>query len=124
MSFPINWAPLAPGNDPVVFGSPVGDGFKVEEGLPVFSALTAVNVPVTGGCYQIPTVWPASPLKFQGSCTAQTGAGGYLKSSPTNFVRVFATPTLTLGMGAAVCLGGPANVVGGNPGKGLSPLVQ
>lgn len=37
--------------------------------------------------------------------------------SKTNFVRVFATPTLTLGMGGAVCLGAPANVVGGNPGK-------
>lgn len=45
MSFPINWAPLAPGNDPVVFGSPVGDGFNVEEGLPILSALTAINVP-------------------------------------------------------------------------------
>ncbi len=31
MSFPMNWAPLAPGNDPVVFGNPVGDGFKVDE---------------------------------------------------------------------------------------------
>lgn len=31
MSFPINWAPLAPGNDPVIFGTPVGDGFKVNE---------------------------------------------------------------------------------------------
>lgn len=31
MSFPINWAPLAPGNDPVVMGSPVGNGFKTSE---------------------------------------------------------------------------------------------
>lgn len=38
-------------------------------------------------------------------------------NSPTNFVRMFVTPTLTLGMGAAVCLGGPASTVGGNPGK-------
>lgn len=27
LSFPINWAPLAPGNDPVLFGYPIGDGF-------------------------------------------------------------------------------------------------
>lgn len=117
MSFPINWAPLAPGNDPVVFGSPVGDGFKVNEGIPVFSALTAINVPTSHGCYQVPTVWPGSPLRFQGSCTGTRAAGGYLGSASTNFVRVFVTPTLTMGMGSAVCLGGPANRIGANPGK-------
>lgn len=125
MSFPINWAPLAPGNDPVVFGYPVGDGFKVNEGLPVLSALTAINVPNPSGCYQVPTVWPASPLRYVGSCTAETGAGGYLGvDSPTNFMRLFVTPTLTLGMGVGMCFGGPASVIGGNPGKGLSPLIQ
>jgi len=125
MSFPINWAPLAPGNDPVVFGYPVGDGFKVNEGLPVLSALTAINVPNPSGCYQVPTVWPASPLRYVGSCTAETGAGGYLGvDSPTNFMRLFVTPTLTLGMGVGMCFGGPASTIGGNPGKGLSPLIQ
>ena len=125
MSFPINWAPLAPGNDPVVFGYPVGDGFKVNEGLPVLSALTAINVPTPSGCYQVPTVWPASPLRYVGSCTAETGAGGYLGvDSPTNFMRLFVTPTLTLGMGVGMCFGGPASTIGGNPGKGLSPLIQ
>lgn len=125
MSFPINWAPLAPGNDPVVFGYPVGDGFKVNEGLPVLSALTAINVPNPSGCYQVPTVWPASPLRYMGSCTAETGAGGYLGvDSPTNFMRLFVTPTLTLGMGVGMCFGGPASTIGGNPGKGLSPLIQ
>lgn len=29
MSFPVNWAPLAPGSDPSVFGMPVGDGLNV-----------------------------------------------------------------------------------------------
>ncbi len=29
MSFPMNWAPLAPGSDPVLFGNPIGDGLKV-----------------------------------------------------------------------------------------------
>ncbi len=31
MSFPLNWAPLAPGSDPVLFGKPIGDGLKVDE---------------------------------------------------------------------------------------------
>jgi hypothetical protein len=31
MSFPINWAPLAPGSDPAVFGMPVGDGLLIDE---------------------------------------------------------------------------------------------
>lgn len=113
MSFPINWAPLAPGNDLVVFGKPVGDGFNVDEGLPFLSALTAINVPTSAGCYQIPVIWPASPIKFTGTCNGEMGAGGYLgTNSPTNFIRLFATPTLTLGMGGAVCLGGPASQVG------------
>lgn len=75
MSFPINWAPLAPGNDPVVMGSPVGDGFIVNEGLPILSALTAINVPTTTGCYQIPVIWPISPFKYTGSCNFETAAG-------------------------------------------------
>jgi len=31
MSFPINWAPLAPGSDPAAFGLPIGDGLKIGE---------------------------------------------------------------------------------------------
>lgn len=118
MSFPINWAPLAPGNDPVIFGKPVGDGFKVGEGVPIFSALTGRNVYTSAGCYQVPTIFPASKKSFLGVCNSIPGAGGrYGVNSPTNYVRVFVTPTLTLGMGAAVCMGAPARVVGGIPPK-------
>lgn len=60
MTFPMNWAPLAPGNDPVIFGRPVGDGAKVDEGLPIFSALTGLPTPI--GC--LPVVWPLSPIAF------------------------------------------------------------
>lgn len=93
MSFPINWAPLAPGNDPVVFGTPVGDGLKVNEGIPVFSALTTTYITGT----PIPAVWPPFP----------NGAGGYFKSRGPfqSFFRVFVTPTLTMGVGTAICLG-------------------
>ena len=64
MSFPINWAPLAPGNDLSILGNPVGDGLKIDEGIPIFSALT--GLPTTFGC--IPMVWPPSPLTT-GSCS-------------------------------------------------------
>ena len=118
MSFPINWAPLAPGNDPVIFGVPVGDGMKVKEGLPILSALTAINVPTPAGCYQIPTIWPISPFEFTGSCNTNMGAGGYLGvDSNSNFLRMFVTPTLTMGIGGAICLGAPASQVGVNPGR-------
>jgi hypothetical protein len=75
MNFPLNWAPLAPGSDPVLFGNPIGDGLKVNEGLPIFSALTAINIPTPAGCYQIPMVWPISPLQFTGVCNTTLGAG-------------------------------------------------
>lgn len=107
MSFPINWAPLAPGNDPVVFGMPIGDGFLVREGIPIFSSLTGMPVYGPWGCYAVPTVWPISPIALEHACTTNyLGAGGYLGvESPANVIRVFVTPTLTLGMGAAVCMG-------------------
>lgn len=57
LSFPINWAPLAPGNDPVLFGIPIGDGFHPLEGLPIFSAVTTKPC-FSGVC---PSTWPPSP---------------------------------------------------------------
>jgi hypothetical protein len=57
MSFPINWAPLAPGSVPSVFGQPLGS-LKVSTGIPVFAGMTWM--PVSGYC--IPSVWPLSIL--------------------------------------------------------------
>lgn len=48
MSFPMNWAPLAPGSDPVMFGKLLGDGLNIDEGLPIFSGLTGINIPTPG----------------------------------------------------------------------------
>lgn len=42
VSSPINWAPLAPGNDISVLGTPYGDGLKIDEWLPIFAALTCL----------------------------------------------------------------------------------
>ena len=52
MSFPLNWAPLAPGNSPVVFGQPIMKSWMSPEGgptsIPIFSLLTGINVPTPG----------------------------------------------------------------------------
>ncbi len=64
MSFPMNWAPLAPGSDPVAFGNPIGDGFKVDEGLPLFSGLTRMDVGVSPFCVTFPVIWPISPFSL------------------------------------------------------------
>ena len=57
MSMPINWAPLAPGDSPSVFGIPLA-GLKVSTGIPIFAGMTWM--PVSGYC--IPSVWPLSVL--------------------------------------------------------------
>lgn len=81
----------------------------------------------------IPFVWPASPIGANsygvaggypngsacGNSSFKPGAGGYLGiDSKMNNLRIFVTPTLTLGMGAAICMG-PAN--GGK--NGLFPFI-
>ncbi len=125
LNFPLNWAPLAPGTDPALFGNPIGDGLKVDEWIPVFSALTAINIPTPGWCYQAPVIWPISPFEYTGTCNTTLGAWWMLGiDSNSNFLRIFVTPTLTLGMGTAICMGASAKEVGSKPGKWLSPLVQ
>ncbi len=43
---------------------------------------------------------------------------------PTNNVRFYVTPTLTMGIGAAVCFAGPASAAGRIPPPMLFGLVQ
>jgi len=56
---PLNWAPLAPGNDPVFNGNYLLDDLNIDEGIPIFSALTWMPIYVPA-CVPIPTVWPVS----------------------------------------------------------------
>jgi len=70
-SSPLNWAPLAPGSVPTVFGYPAG-AMTPSTGLPVFSALTGIRV--KAAC--VPSTYPTSALSFPG-CTG-LGAGGML----------------------------------------------
>ncbi|MBC7503535.1 VCBS repeat-containing protein [Candidatus Gracilibacteria bacterium] len=127
MSFPINWAPLAPGSSPTLFGLPLAPNLMTPSaGLPVFSAMTGIPVYGTWGCFPIPSTFPPSPIGLSNTCLGNlSSAGGILGTwDPTNFLRIFVTPTLTLGMGTAICMGGPAMAMGMVPPPGLSPLIQ
>ncbi len=116
---PLNWAPLAPGNDPTLFGMPIGDGLRVNEWIPIFSSLTGIPGPF-GAC--LPSAYPMSSLAFPGCIWP--GAGGSLgATSPGNFVRMFATPTLTGWAGIAVCFGGPAMASGYANPPWVHPIV-
>lgn len=103
---PLNWAPLAPGNDPTLFGMPIWDGLWVWEWLPIFA------YPTTG----YPPVWPPSP----------TWAWGWLDGLRTwlwvSQFRIFITPTLTWAIGIAICFG-PNVTSGWQPMPWISPIV-
>ncbi len=116
LSLPMNWAPLAPWNDPTLFWVPVGDGLNIDEWIPIFSLFTWMQYgPV---CW--PSVWPVSPF---GPWCWDLWAGWYLGTdSPSNFLRIFVTPTLTWAMWVAVCFWWPASVAGYGVMPGISPL--
>jgi uncharacterized repeat protein (TIGR01451 family) len=122
---PLNWAPLAPGNDPTLFGMPIWNGLKVWEGMPIFSALTGRQTSCGTSPCCLPSVYPATSATFvPGPFCGGPGAGwSRWINSPTNFVRMFATPTLTGGFGIAVCFGGPASVAGNSNPRWVHPVV-
>lgn len=121
---PLNWAPLAPWNDPTLFGAPIGDGLRVDEGIPIFSALTGLPVPVTWWCIEVPATFPPAIDTFDGRCFSGNGAGWSLwVRAPSNFVRLFVTPTLTWWVGLAACFGWPAIVAWNSNPMGSHPIV-
>lgn len=88
ISSPVNWAPLAPGWDPVVLWYPVWDWQKVTEWFPIFAAMTKGK----------PPVWPPQP----------SWAGWRLDSNTETWdgqslIRIFVTPTITWAVWLAVC---------------------
>ncbi len=123
---PLNWAPLAPGSDPVLFGKPIWDGLRVDEGLPIFSSLTWLQIPATGTTPPIcvPSVWPVSKAWFVPGpqCGPESAWWKLGTWAPTNTVRIFATPTLTGWFGLAVCFGWPAIAAGYSNPPGVSPI--
>jgi len=125
ISSPLNWAPLAPWNDPVFMWKLIWDGLKVDEWIPFFSALTWLNIPTPSGCFQAPVIWPLSPFKYTWSCNTDVQAWGYLwTKSDTNFVRLFYSPTITWANWFAACFWAPASTVWKIPWKWLSPFVS
>ena len=121
---PLNWAPLAPWNDPVFMWKLIWDWLKVDEWLPVFSWLTWLQMVCWTSPCCIPTVWPASPLEFKPWPTCRWPWAWWTMwvDSPTNFFRLFVTPTLTWWVWTAICFGWPASVAGNSVPKWLSPL--
>lgn len=117
ISTPLNWAPLAPGWDPTFMGQPIWDGFLVEEWLPIFSALTWMQA----WPYCVPSVWPVSPLWSW--CSWLWAWWMLWVDSPTNFLRIFVTPTLTGWVWTAICMWWPASTIwyNSNP-MWLAPL--
>lgn len=134
MSFPINWAPLAPWNALSVLGNPVGRKPAPNQWLPLFSALTRLDIGQSPYCFTVPFIWPVTPMSldakaecssanvwvawmqavaqfpsiFVGSSTASDFiSGGWVigTESKQNFLRIFVTPTLTMAMWSAICLG-------------------
>jgi len=118
-SMPINWAPLAPWNDISTPFWLIWDWLKVEEWIPVFSALTWIITKV----WCIPSFWPLSPLSLWSFCT-KLWAWGYLwTESKPNFFRFFITPTLTGWIWAAACFGWPASIAWQIPPSLVTPFV-
>ncbi len=116
LSMPFNWAPLAPGTAPTVLGFPT-DSLTTGEGLPVFSALNWKKI----GKVCVPMPWP--PAKGYPGCFG-SAAGGWLgDKGPTNFFRLYITPTITGAVGAAACFNVVPMVSGRIPPPGVSPVV-
>ena len=124
---PLNWAPLAPGSDPVLFWKPIGDGLRVDEGLPIFSSLTWFQIPWTGTTPPVcvPAIWPVSAKWYVPGPTCGPKSAWWKLGTwaPTNTVRIFATPTLTGWFGIAVCFGWPAMAAGYSNPPGIAPVV-
>lgn len=117
ISMPLNWAPLAPWNDPTLFGMPIWDGLRVWEWLPIFSAMNWQRV----GKVCVPMAWP--PAIWLPGCFWMWAGWRLGTFSPTNFIRVFVTPTLTGAVGVAVCFWAPPIVAGYSNPPGLHPFV-
>jgi len=122
---PLNWAPLAPWNDPTLFWYPIWDGLRVSEWMPIFSALTWRQASCWTSPCCLPSVYPATSATFVPGpfCWGPWAWWSLGVNSATNFVRVFATPTLTGGFWIAVCFGWPAIVAGNWNPRWVHPIV-
>ena len=121
---PLNWAPLAPWSDPVFMWNTVWDWLKIDEWLPVISAMTGLPLYGPWWCIPIPMIWPISPIWLDTTCSSNSlwAWGRLWIDSVTNFFRMFITPTLTGWIWTAICFWWPASVMGNILPEALSPL--
>lgn len=117
ISSPLNWAPLAPWQDPTLFWMPIGDGLKIDEWMPIFSAINWKRV----GKKCVPMPWP--PAKWLPWCFWSGAWWRLWIHSPTNFIRIFVTPTLTWSVWMAVCFWAPPSVAWMSNPPWLHPFI-
>ncbi len=114
---PINRAPLAPGQDLSLLWLPVWDWLKVWEWLPIFSAINWYM-----------DDWVCKPSFFPMAkkwpwCVFNWAWWRLWTWSPTNFIRIFVTPTLTWAMWTAICFWWPAAIAWISNPPWLHPFV-
>jgi len=116
---PMNWAPLAPGSDPTLFGKPIWDWLKIDEWIPIFSAMTWKNF---GSAWCLPVFYPLSANSVW--CSWNWAWWSLWTWNPTNFFRLFITPTLTWWVWTAACFGWPASVAWSTPPQWVYPIAS
>lgn len=109
-SSPLNWAPLAPWSDPTIMWKLAWDWLKIDEWMPIFSAITWLQTYCWVSPCCLPTVYPVSPLSYVPwpTCWPPWAWWRLWIWSKANFVRIFVTPTLTGWVWTAICFGWPA----------------
>lgn len=124
---PLNRAPLAPWSSPTLFWEPVSPWLMSPSAwYPLFSALTWNQTTCWDFPCCLPTVWPASkkayvPWPF---CWPDSAWWKLWTWAPTNFFRIFVTPTITWAIWTAICFWWPAKVVWYIPPKWVFPFIQ
>ena len=114
---PINWAPLAPWNDPVLMWRLIWDWLNIDEWVPIFSSLTWIQA--WSKC--VPSFWPMSPLST--GCVWLWAWWSFWVDSLTNNFRFFITPTLTWWIWTAACFWATARMAWSIPPAWLNPFI-
>ncbi len=113
----LNWAPLATWQDPTFLWTPLWDWLKVAEWMPVFSTINWKRV--WKKCLPLP--WP--PRRNLPWCVWSWAWWRLWTFSPTNYFRIFVTPTLTWRVWYEICYWAPAAVAWVAIPPWLSPFV-
>lgn len=124
ISMPLNWAPLAPGSVPTLFGMPMG-ALTPSTWVPIFSGLTGRQTSCGFSPCCLPSVYPATTTAYVPwpVCWAPSAGWSLWTWSPFNNVRLYVTPTLTGAVGIAACFWGPAIVAWNANPMWVHPLV-